>query len=166
MTPIEAHFFFREKRNGPHPKEKSLSGIVQSTPIPGAVKYCDPCAVLLPGVTPCVCAAFGADQHPSGAPGGNLDSGAPVPRCLPREGAPKGFEFVPKAPPGTAAGGQENNPLFHIVPRRREQREFAPGFGKGLFLWQPETVSFWARPKRNGFGKFADLRCFFYRPFF
>ena len=49
-----------------------------------------------------------------------LRSFSTAPR-LPREGAPKGFEFVPKALPGTAGGGQESCRLFHIVPRRREQ---------------------------------------------
>ena len=106
---------------------------LQNTSVSGAEKYCYQRGVLLSGQ---IC-----------SPRGRLHRAS-------REGAPKGFEFAAKVLPGTAAGGQENNPLFHIVPRRREQREFAPGFGKGLFLWQPETVSFWARPKRNGFGKF------------
>ena len=110
-TDLGDHFFFREKRNGPHPKEKSLSGIGQSTPVSGAVEHCDHWEALLPGVTPCRCAAFGADVHPLGAPGCSLDSGVPAsaastPPHLPREGAPKGFGFVPKAPPGTAGGGQ------------------------------------------------------------
>ena len=43
---------FLRKRNGPHPKEKSLSGVMQSAPISGAEKYCDHWDVLLPGVTP------------------------------------------------------------------------------------------------------------------
>ena len=75
-------FFFREKRNGPHPKEKSLSGAVQSTSISGAVEHCDHWEAPLPGVTPCVCSAFGADAHPLGAPGGNLHSGVPAPQLL------------------------------------------------------------------------------------
>ena len=83
----------------------------------------------------------------------------------PREGAPKGFEFAAKVLPGTAAGGQENGPLFHIVPRRREETISAPGFWTGLFLWQPETVSFWARPKRNGFGNFPTRNGFSCGPF-
>src|SRR5699024_2665838 len=62
------HFFFREKRNGPRPKEKSLSGAVQSTPISGAAEHCDHRETPLSGVTPCRRAAFGADTHPSGAP--------------------------------------------------------------------------------------------------
>ena len=118
---------------------------LQNTSVSGAEKYCYHRGVLLSGQ---IC-----------SPRGRLHR-------APRQGAPKGARCVPKAPPGTAAGGQENGPLFHIVPRRREETSSAPGFWTGLFLWQPETVSFWARPKRNGFGKFADLRCFFYRPFF
>ena len=62
------HFFFREKRNGPHHKEKSQSGVGQNTSISGAEQYCYYWEAPLPGVTPCARAAFGAGQHPSGAP--------------------------------------------------------------------------------------------------
>ena len=72
-------------------------------------------------------------------------------RCGPLRGAcvfrlgrapPKGFESVPKASPGTAAGGQESRPLFHIDPRRREQDSSPPGLGRAFFFGIPKPFLF------------------------
>ena len=62
------HFFFAKKKRSAPQRKKRLRPL-QSTSVSGAVKHCDHWDVLLPGVTPCRWAAFGADMHPSAAPG-------------------------------------------------------------------------------------------------
>ena len=146
MTPIEAHFFFREKRNGPHPKEKSLSGIVQSTPIPGAVKYCDHCAVLLPGVTPCVCAAFGADVPPLEAPASGTQGRRP-------EGVRMRFESIAGYRRRRAVG----LPAFSHRSPAPGAGLMRPGFGRAFFFGSPKPFLFGPLQKEMGSGNSAPF---------
>ena len=145
---------FLRKRNGPHPKEKSQSGVGQSTSISGAEQYCYYWEAPLPGVTPCARAAFGAGQHPPGAPGCNLDSGVPALPCR-------------RARPGRAPQRGPDAPRKQHHARRRRavalpafsHRFPAPGGGqicsgltKGLFLWQPKPFLFGPLQKEMGSG--------------
>ena len=91
-------------------------------------------------------------------------------RCGPLRGAcvfrlgrapPKGFESVPKASPGTAAGGQESRPLFHIDPRRREQDSSPPGLGRAFFFGSPKPFLFGPVQKEMGSGSSRSENGFF-----
>ena len=161
-------FLFLRKRNGPHPKEKSwarASGRVLLFPAPrNTVIAGMPSS---PGVTPCRLERLsGRDSTPRGRLGGALDSGVPAllrrrarPGRAPRRGAESVRESIThyrRRRAGRAAR------FFTSFPGAGSRRVLPQVLRPGLFLWQPETVSVWARPKRNGFGRLDGVGAVFY----